>query len=688
MVAIQTERRAGNGPAPTTSAAAILAADPAAPAGPAALLTRLRDAAEALRVGAPPTGATGWEHAEREGAITALDAVIQDLTLYRGKVLLAHREDGRWGSARDRDYADWRARTTGTGRGAALGELQVAEGLQAMPEVEAGVAAGELTLEHAKALARLRAGASEEVRAALDGGMAADLAAKGKGLSAPELAKAAKKAAATVDARAAQASFEATWRRRAVTTARSGGGRTGTWVLDEISGTIVETALDAVAGAPAADDDRTRGQRLADALVTMASRTLQTGSDLNGAQVRPHIALITDEETWAAARRHCQAVEDATGAAVEATHGSGAAFGLDADGRPRTTAAVDVGDGRRTRGTGAGAGDPSGGGCALSARPAPGPSAVPDLPPVAPAELEDGTLVPLGELIRLMCDCEMTRVVMDADSQVLDVGLTQRTYAKELRRAVTTRDRHCQWPGCRIRASWSEVHHITWYSRGGPTSVDNGITACTYHHHVIHRDHVRIVPLADGFAFYRAEGTLIGTTRRDARRRRPKVPAGAGTAGTGGGAAGQSGWADDRMPAPAPTHAELLAVHEKITASNGRPPAGLLDALTRSTAPEDPAILARSTAPPDDRVAPSPQAALSGAPPAMWDAPLLGQLSAPSGAPPTPWDASLLDQPAEPSGAPPAPWDAPLLGQLAAPSGAPPTPWDVSLLDQPAEPPF
>ncbi|MCK6211171.1 HNH endonuclease [Georgenia sp. EYE_87] len=639
MVAIEAERLTRDVAQPTTAA-------------PAPLLTGLRTAVEGLRAGAPATGAQGWGHAEREAAITALDAVIQDLTLYRGKVLLAHREDGRWGTARDRDYADWRARTTGAGRGAALGELQVAEGLQAMPEVEAGVAAGELTLEHAKALSRLRAGASEEVRAALDSGMAADLAAKGKELSAPELAKAAQKAAATVDSRAAQESFEASWRRRAVTTTRSAGGRSGTWVLDDVSGTIVETALDTVAGAPAADDPRTRAQRLADALVTMASRTLQTGSDLNGAQIRPHIALITDEETWAAARRHRQAIEDATGAAVQAAHGSGAAFGLDADGRPRTTTDVEATDGA----------GPRAGGCARSGRVSRPTSGSPALPAVAPAELEDGTLVPLGELLRLMCDCEMTRVVMDADSQVLDVGLTQRTYAKEIRRAVTTRDRHCQWPGCQIRASWSEVHHIIWYSRGGPTSVENGITACSYHHHVIHRDHVRIVPLADGFAFYRAEGTLIGTTRRDARRRRPNVPPAPGSTGIAGGAAARSGQIDDRTPAPDPAHAQLLAVHEQITSSNGRLSAGLLDALTGSTAPPyDRVTPDGSTASPGDRGTPPPQVGHRGT-------------ALPSNGPPD------LHAPSADGHA--------AVRSTAAPPGTRPTPWDASLLDQPAEPPF
>jgi hypothetical protein len=271
---------------------------------PVTLLAAVRDAVWAPHTQADPVGARGWEVAERESAIAALDAVIQELTVYRGRVLVAHKEDGRWGSSRDRDYVDWRARMTGSGRGTAAGELAVAEGLDAMPEVARAVDTGALSIEHARALARLRADASEEVRQALDDGVTAELVerAKRKKLTAPELAKEARRHAARIDAQAAQDSYDATWRRRSVTFGKAaGGGRSGQWVLDDVGGTLVETALDAVVGPISADDDRSRAQRHADALVTLASRTLQVASDLNGAQVRPHLALVVSEETWAAA---------------------------------------------------------------------------------------------------------------------------------------------------------------------------------------------------------------------------------------------------------------------------------------------------------------------------------------------------------------------------------------------------
>jgi hypothetical protein len=134
-------------------------------------------------------------------------------------------------------------------------------------------------------------------------------------------------------------------------------------------------------------------------------------------------------------------------------------------------------------------------------------------------ELDDGTVVPLSELQRLACDCELTRIVLDADGVPLDVGRTQRTYTKELRRAVLARDGHCRWPGCTLRAEWCEVHHVRWYSHGGVTSLANALTLCTFHHHEVHRHDIAITTTAAGTRFTRSHGTPIGTSMPTGARR-------------------------------------------------------------------------------------------------------------------------------------------------------------------------
>src|SRR5699024_1056126 len=147
-----------------------------------------------------------WRCEEREAAIRDLDALVTDLTLYRGQVLRAHERAGKWGSVSDRDFADYRSRTTGTGRGAAMGEVQLAEGLEQLPALAEAVEDGRLNLEHAKALTRLHRTASSEVKEALiDGGGLDQLlqqASRGQ-LTAPDLGKAATSWAAQVDAEAA-----------------------------------------------------------------------------------------------------------------------------------------------------------------------------------------------------------------------------------------------------------------------------------------------------------------------------------------------------------------------------------------------------------------------------------------------------------------------------------------------------
>ncbi len=130
------------------------------------------------------------------------------------------------------------------------------------------------------------------------------------------------------------------------------------------------------------------------------------------------------------------------------------------------------------------------------------------------AELMDGTLVPFAALDVVACDAMWQRVVLDPEGEPLGVGRTQRTYTGDLRRAVLVRDRHCQWPGCVMRAAWCEVHHVIEWNQGGDTSLVNAVTLCREHHHRLHRDHTTITPTRGGFTFTTAQGQRIGTTTR------------------------------------------------------------------------------------------------------------------------------------------------------------------------------
>jgi hypothetical protein len=79
----------------------------------------------------------------------------------------------------------------------------------------------------------------------------------------------------------------------------------------------------------------------------------------------------------------------------------------------------------------------------------------------------------------------------------LDAAEAEPAIPAHLRRAVTTRHPHCAFPGCDQPASVCQIHHLVPRSQGGPTTLGNLITLCTFHHLVvIHRWgwHLRLNP--------------------------------------------------------------------------------------------------------------------------------------------------------------------------------------------------
>jgi hypothetical protein len=88
---------------------------------------------------------------------------------------------------------------------------------------------------------------------------------------------------------------------------------------------------------------------------------------------------------------------------------------------------------------------------------------------------------------RLLCDCDMHRVVM-ADGVVLDYGRLVKTPPPDLFNAVLARDQHCRWKGCTAPASRCDAHHVKWWGRDlGETTTDNLVLGCDRHHTMLHR---------------------------------------------------------------------------------------------------------------------------------------------------------------------------------------------------------
>ncbi len=67
----------------------------------------------------------------------------------------------------------------------------------------------------------------------------------------------------------------------------------------------------------------------------------------------------------------------------------------------------------------------------------------------------------------------------------LDLGNPTDTVPAWLRKAVILRDQHCGFPGCQVPPQYCHVHHIIPRADGGPTSLNNCILGCAFHHLVV-----------------------------------------------------------------------------------------------------------------------------------------------------------------------------------------------------------
>jgi len=87
-----------------------------------------------------------------------------------------------------------------------------------------------------------------------------------------------------------------------------------------------------------------------------------------------------------------------------------------------------------------------------------------------------------GTARRLAAAADIVPAVLGGQSEPLDLGRAARLFSRAQRRALTIRDGGCLWPGCTAPPGWCEVAHITPWSHGGPTDLDNAMLLCPFHH--------------------------------------------------------------------------------------------------------------------------------------------------------------------------------------------------------------
>ncbi len=88
---------------------------------------------------------------------------------------------------------------------------------------------------------------------------------------------------------------------------------------------------------------------------------------------------------------------------------------------------------------------------------------------------------------RILCDAEVTRIIVDGDSVPLEMGRAVRTATPAQRKALAIRDGGCTWPGCHRPPGWCDVHHNPHWLHGGGTDLDKLELLCRRHHVAEHR---------------------------------------------------------------------------------------------------------------------------------------------------------------------------------------------------------
>ncbi|GAB5077943.1 HNH endonuclease signature motif containing protein [Arthrobacter sp. AD-310] len=91
-------------------------------------------------------------------------------------------------------------------------------------------------------------------------------------------------------------------------------------------------------------------------------------------------------------------------------------------------------------------------------------------------------------LRKLACDADIIPAILGTNGEILDLGRKTRLFTPAQRLALTARDQGCAFPNCTAPAPWCEAHHITYWSHGGDTSINNGVLLCSHHHHLIHKE--------------------------------------------------------------------------------------------------------------------------------------------------------------------------------------------------------
>ena len=109
---------------------------------------------------------------------------------------------------------------------------------------------------------------------------------------------------------------------------------------------------------------------------------------------------------------------------------------------------------------------------------------------------------------KLACDAGIHRMITGPGSSILDFGHENRLVSDNLFIALVGRDQRCRWPGCSIRATWCDAHHIIHRSDHGATNDENLVLLCHRHHQLSHQPGWQITGTGAALHVHHPDGTI------------------------------------------------------------------------------------------------------------------------------------------------------------------------------------
>ena len=123
-----------------------------------------------------------------------------------------------------------------------------------------------------------------------------------------------------------------------------------------------------------------------------------------------------------------------------------------------------------------------------------------------------------AEAARFLCEGKV-QVLLHHNGVPLWLSNETRAFTRPQRRAMRFRSGGkggCEFPGC-THDRYLDGHHVRFHEDGHPTSLDNGVFLCGYHHRTLHQEKWRVVVNGDQTYTFWNGTRCLGTTLRRTR---------------------------------------------------------------------------------------------------------------------------------------------------------------------------